>query len=56
MIFKQFWHFLIQNYLFFQKKTIFSKIWYHKRIIWLISIPEMFTFMAKTFHTEYKLK
>ena len=30
---------------FSQKITIFGKIWYQKRILWLISIPEIYTFV-----------
>ena len=30
---------------FSQKITIFGKIWYQKWILWLISIPEMYTFI-----------
>ena len=31
-----------------QKIIIFSKIWYQKWILWLISIPEMYTFIYIT--------
>ena len=30
---------------FCQKVSIFSKIWYQKWILWLISIPKMYTFI-----------
>ena len=33
---------------FSQKISIFSKIWYQKWILWLISIPEMYTFIYIT--------
>ena len=31
-----------------QKQHIFSKIWYQNWILWLISIPEMYTFIHIT--------
>ena len=36
-----------KNYFlpFSQKITIFGKIWYQKRIFWIISNPEMYTFI-----------
>ena len=29
----------------FSKNSIFSKIWYQQWILWLISIPEMYSFI-----------
>ena len=43
-----FWPKIVFFFAIFSKMIIFSKIWYQKWILWLISIPEMYTFINIT--------